>query len=203
MLEHLLTVSFRGLYWLAGGRGPPVTARAWNMQKPTKRMSGLVGMAIYGHKSGMLYTKAETGRSVVGGKAGESGSSSSESRSSGSSSSASSSGEAGSGDATHSGTNNELTSTAPIPAGSENPVVAPSARDNPSNTPSNNGPGNTLNSNAVVSAPENSEQENIEERRVHFAGEAQNENAGIRATNPSQASATLRPTGGNDLGLLD
>ncbi|KAF2678593.1 hypothetical protein K458DRAFT_137349 [Lentithecium fluviatile CBS 122367] len=43
------------LWFLAGGRGHPVTVSSWNKQKPKKRIGGLFGMAIYGHKAGTPY----------------------------------------------------------------------------------------------------------------------------------------------------
>jgi hypothetical protein len=46
------------LFWLAGGRGKPITMSSWNKQKPKKRMGGLLGMALYGRKAGTAY---ETG----------------------------------------------------------------------------------------------------------------------------------------------
>jgi hypothetical protein len=55
------------LYWLAGGRGKPVTIGSWNTQKGKKRRSGWLGMAMYGARAGAEYD--------VGGDEGESGSS--------------------------------------------------------------------------------------------------------------------------------
>jgi hypothetical protein len=40
------------LYWLAGGRGKPLKVGSWKKQKPKKRMGGLLGMTLYGHKAG-------------------------------------------------------------------------------------------------------------------------------------------------------
>jgi hypothetical protein len=54
------------LYWLAGGRGKPVTIGSWNTQKGKKRRSGWLGMAMYGARAGAEYD--------VGGDEGESGS---------------------------------------------------------------------------------------------------------------------------------
>jgi hypothetical protein len=50
-----------GLFWLAGGRGKPITAAAWKAQKPKKRMGGLVGVALYGTKAGMPYVEPVPG----------------------------------------------------------------------------------------------------------------------------------------------
>jgi hypothetical protein len=45
----------KDLYYLAGGRGPPITVKAWKMQKPKKRMGGFLGKVFYGHKAGTKY----------------------------------------------------------------------------------------------------------------------------------------------------
>ncbi|KAH7083739.1 hypothetical protein FB567DRAFT_447230 [Paraphoma chrysanthemicola] len=44
-----------GLYWLAGGRGRPITVASWKSQRPKKRMGGLLGMLVFGHKAGVAY----------------------------------------------------------------------------------------------------------------------------------------------------
>jgi len=49
------------LYFLAGGRGRPITVASWNQQRPKKRMCGLFGMALYGHKAGTPYKNEEEG----------------------------------------------------------------------------------------------------------------------------------------------
>jgi hypothetical protein len=49
------------LYWLAGGRGKPITVSSWKSQRGKKRMGGLLGMAVFGKKAGTLYEKQETG----------------------------------------------------------------------------------------------------------------------------------------------
>lgn len=43
------------LYWLAGGRGKSSTVKGWKKQRGKKRMSGLLGMAVYGSRAGMAY----------------------------------------------------------------------------------------------------------------------------------------------------
>jgi hypothetical protein len=43
------------LFYLAGGRGSPITLSSWNKQKPKTRMGGLLGMAVYGRKAGTAY----------------------------------------------------------------------------------------------------------------------------------------------------
>ncbi|KAF2746041.1 hypothetical protein M011DRAFT_478433, partial [Sporormia fimetaria CBS 119925] len=45
----------RSLWYLAGGRGKPITVGQWRAQKPKKRMGGLLGMALYGSKAGKPY----------------------------------------------------------------------------------------------------------------------------------------------------
>ncbi|KAB2108458.1 hypothetical protein AG0111_0g2986 [Alternaria gaisen] len=49
------------LFWLAGGRGKPVTTVSWKTQRPKKRMNGLLGMALHGLDAGTEYReKART-----------------------------------------------------------------------------------------------------------------------------------------------
>jgi hypothetical protein len=43
------------LYWLAGGRGKPVTIGSWNKQKGKKRRGGWLGMVMYGAGAGKEY----------------------------------------------------------------------------------------------------------------------------------------------------
>ena len=43
------------LFWLAGGRGAPITAGSWKRQKPKKRMGGLLGKLVYGTRAGTVY----------------------------------------------------------------------------------------------------------------------------------------------------
>lgn len=43
------------LWFLVGGTGCPMTVGQWRKQKPKKRMSGVLGIAIYGRKAGMPY----------------------------------------------------------------------------------------------------------------------------------------------------
>jgi hypothetical protein len=40
------------LWYLAGGRGKPITVECWRRQKPKRRIDRLLGMAIYGEKAG-------------------------------------------------------------------------------------------------------------------------------------------------------
>ncbi|KAI0584876.1 hypothetical protein TUN199_01984 [Pyrenophora tritici-repentis] len=49
------------LFWLAGGRGPPITTRSWKRQRPKKRMGGLFGKLIYGTRAGTLYEGKKEG----------------------------------------------------------------------------------------------------------------------------------------------
>ncbi|KAH8639439.1 hypothetical protein IG631_07209 [Alternaria alternata] len=49
------------LFWLAGGRGKPITTVSWKIQRPKKRMNGLLGMALHGLDAGTGYReKART-----------------------------------------------------------------------------------------------------------------------------------------------
>jgi hypothetical protein len=55
------------LFWLAGGKGNPTTTASWKSQKPRKRMSGLLGMALYGLDAGTEYgTRKDTRDSGAG-----------------------------------------------------------------------------------------------------------------------------------------
>jgi hypothetical protein len=49
------------LWLLTGGRGRPISVAEWNRQKPRKRMGGLLGMAVYGHKAGTPYRSQKEG----------------------------------------------------------------------------------------------------------------------------------------------
>ncbi|CAN9271098.1 unnamed protein product [Alternaria alternata] len=49
------------LFWLAGGRGKPITTVSWKTQRPKKRMNGLLGMTLHGLDAGTEYReKART-----------------------------------------------------------------------------------------------------------------------------------------------
>ncbi|KAG9190984.1 hypothetical protein G6011_09072 [Alternaria panax] len=50
------------LFWLAGGRGRPITTADWKSQKPEKRIGGLLGMALYGLDAGSEYRKHKNTR---------------------------------------------------------------------------------------------------------------------------------------------
>jgi hypothetical protein len=50
---------------LAGGRGPPITVREWDRLKSEKRLGGLVGMAVYGHKAGSPYRREDLSGRIV------------------------------------------------------------------------------------------------------------------------------------------
>lgn len=47
------------LYWLAGGKGKPITVSSWQKQKKKKRTGGLLGMALYGAKYCQAYDEHE------------------------------------------------------------------------------------------------------------------------------------------------
>jgi hypothetical protein len=47
------------LYWLAGGRGRPITVSSWKKQRGKKRMGGLLGMAVFGEKAGKEYASSD------------------------------------------------------------------------------------------------------------------------------------------------
>ncbi|KAF2126549.1 hypothetical protein P153DRAFT_79673 [Dothidotthia symphoricarpi CBS 119687] len=64
------------LFWLAGGRGPPVSVRAWRQQRPERRMGGLVGRAVFGVRAGRAYADRFEGSEGSGGGSRSGGSSS-------------------------------------------------------------------------------------------------------------------------------
>jgi len=43
------------LFWLAGGKGKPITTASWKSQKPHRRMGGVFGMALHGLDAGTEY----------------------------------------------------------------------------------------------------------------------------------------------------
>lgn len=43
------------LFWLAGGKGKPISFSSWKESRPKQRMGGLFGMAVYGSKYGRAY----------------------------------------------------------------------------------------------------------------------------------------------------
>ncbi|KAH6875825.1 hypothetical protein BKA58DRAFT_129408 [Alternaria rosae] len=43
------------LFWLAGGKGKPITTASWKSQKPKRRMGGVFGMALHGLDAGTEY----------------------------------------------------------------------------------------------------------------------------------------------------
>ena len=43
------------LFWLAGGKGKPITTASWKSQKPSRRMGGVFGMALHGLDAGTEY----------------------------------------------------------------------------------------------------------------------------------------------------
>lgn len=43
------------LFWLAGGKGRPITTASWKSQKPKRRMGGVFGMALHGLDAGIEY----------------------------------------------------------------------------------------------------------------------------------------------------
>lgn len=45
------------LYWLAGGRGRPITVGSWKQQRGKTRMGGILGMVVSGARAGMEYEK--------------------------------------------------------------------------------------------------------------------------------------------------
>jgi hypothetical protein len=47
------------LYWLAGGKGKPITVSSWQKTKHKKRRGGLLGMAMYGSKYGKDYAESD------------------------------------------------------------------------------------------------------------------------------------------------
>ena len=52
------------LFWLAGGKGKPITTASWKSQKPQRRMGGVFGMALHGLDAGTEYgARKSTGNS--------------------------------------------------------------------------------------------------------------------------------------------
>jgi len=52
------------LFWLAGGKGKPITTASWKSQKPKRRAGGLFGMALHGLEAGTNYeARKSTGHS--------------------------------------------------------------------------------------------------------------------------------------------
>ncbi|KAF2632966.1 hypothetical protein BU25DRAFT_454120 [Macroventuria anomochaeta] len=43
------------LFWLAGGKGKPISFSGWKQSRPKQRMGGLFGMAVFGDKHGKEY----------------------------------------------------------------------------------------------------------------------------------------------------
>ncbi|KZM26521.1 hypothetical protein ST47_g2344 [Ascochyta rabiei] len=43
------------LFWLAGGKGKPVSSNGWKQSRPKQRMGGLFGMAVFGKNYGNKY----------------------------------------------------------------------------------------------------------------------------------------------------
>ncbi|KAF9700068.1 hypothetical protein EKO04_001990 [Ascochyta lentis] len=43
------------LFWLAGGKGKPVSFSGWKQSRPKQRMGGLFGMAVFGKNYGTKY----------------------------------------------------------------------------------------------------------------------------------------------------
>ncbi|PVI01435.1 hypothetical protein DM02DRAFT_654460 [Periconia macrospinosa] len=44
-----------GLWWLAGGRGEPMTVQGWKKLRPRKRMGGFLGLVLHGKRAGLAY----------------------------------------------------------------------------------------------------------------------------------------------------
>jgi hypothetical protein len=53
------------LFWLAGGRGKPITVSSWKKQRQKKRMGGLLGMAVFGRKAGTEYSSEKSNTAEV------------------------------------------------------------------------------------------------------------------------------------------
>ncbi|KAF2873746.1 hypothetical protein BDV95DRAFT_593064 [Massariosphaeria phaeospora] len=86
------------LWFLAGGRGRPMTVAQWKTHRPKKRMGGLLGMAVFGTRAGKPYKEErKKGAGAASGSLVGSDASLVSSGSSSSSSSSSSSGSGGSG----------------------------------------------------------------------------------------------------------
>lgn len=43
------------LFWLAGGKGEPINFNSWKQSRPSKRMGGLFGLAVFGERYGKVY----------------------------------------------------------------------------------------------------------------------------------------------------
>ena len=54
------------LFWLAGGRGKPISFSGWKQSRPKQRMGGLFGMAVFGDRYGQEYKVAASAVGDVG-----------------------------------------------------------------------------------------------------------------------------------------